>query len=200
MKYKILREDIVKTLIKFLDEVQFDAAGSKEKDDLYKVNFCSWAIQELLNSFGVSDGKVKSNKKNPKKKTRSDYIDETFLDWNLPEMSDKEFEKLVDTFDNFLRAWEKEYLKDNPQKKPKKKRPFKPSIIDIAQHCSLEEISDMLLDDLELTPEERFELYYTEHERVQRNKIPTYTLDEMLKKLKIGKQGSNDRDKGKQKK
>tara|TARA_Y100000310_G_scaffold240512_1_gene244338 strand:+ start:2438 stop:3022 length:585 start_codon:yes stop_codon:yes gene_type:complete len=185
MKYKILREDIVKTLIKFLDEVQFDAAGSKEKDDLYKVNFCSWAIQELLNSFGVSDGKVKSNKKNPKKKTRSDYIDETFLDWNLPEMSDKEFEKLVDTFDNFLRAWEKEYLKDNPQKKPKKKRPFKPSIIDIAQHCSLEEISDMLLDDPELTPEERFDLYYEEHERIQKENEPKFSLDDMCKKLKI---------------
>ena len=185
MKYKILREDIVKTLIKFLDEVQFDAAGSKEKDDLYKVNFCSWAIQELLNSLGVSDGKVKSNKKNPKKKTRSDYIDETFLDWNLPEMSDKEFEKLVDTFDNFLRAWEKEYLKDNPQKKPKKKRPFKPSIIDIAQHCSLEEISDMLLDDPELTPEERFDLYYEEYERIQKENEPKFSLDDMCKKLKI---------------
>ena len=59
----MLREDIVKNLVNFLDEVQFDAASSKEKDDLYKVKFCSWAINELLNSFNVSDGKVNSNKK-----------------------------------------------------------------------------------------------------------------------------------------
>ena len=97
-------------------------------------------------------------------------------------MSDKEFEKLVDTFDNFLRAWEKEYLKKNPQKKPKKKRP---SIRDIAQHCSLDEIRDMLLDNPELTPTERFDLYYQEHKRVKRKKVPKYTLDDMCKKLKI---------------
>ena len=43
----------------------------------------------------------------------------------------------------------------------------------------------MLKDDPELTPEERFELYYQEYERVQRDKIPKYTLDELCKKLKI---------------
>ena len=48
----------------------------------------------------------------------------------------------------------------------------------------------MLLDDPELTPQERFELYYGEHERVNRmkkKKEKTYTLDELLKGTKIGR-------------
>ena len=183
MKYKIITEELMKNLIDFLDEVQFDAAAENTPEDMHKVNFCNWAIQELLNSY---DGiiKNKGNKKypkTPKKKSRDDYVDETFMDWNLPDMSDKEFEKLVDQFDAFLRAWEKEYLKSNP----KKKDTFKPRIDDVAEHCSLDEIEDMLKDDPELTPEERFELYYQEYERVQRDKIPKYTLDELCKKLKI---------------
>ena len=63
MKYKIISADTIKNLIDFLDEIQFDAAGSKEKDDLHKVNFCSWAIQELLNSFNVSEGKINKKRK-----------------------------------------------------------------------------------------------------------------------------------------
>ena len=185
MKYKIIREDIIKNLIDFLDEIQFDAAKENSTEAHNQVNFCNWAINELINSYNVVTTKdfrkSKDDPKKPKKKSRDDYVDETFMDWNLPDMSDKEFEKLVDQFDAFLRAWEKEYLKSNP----KKKDTFKPRIDDVAEHCSLDEIEDMLKDDPELTPEERFELYYQEYERVQRDKIPKYTLDELCKKLKI---------------
>jgi len=189
MKYKVITEELMKNLVDFLDEVQFDAAAENTPEDMHKVNFCNWAIQELLNSF---DGylKPKGNKKypkKPKKKSRDDYIEETFLDWNLPDMTEEEFEKMVDNFDNFLRAWEKEYLKDNPQKKSKKRKPKKPKFEDIIQHCSLDEIKDMLLDDPELTPAERFELYYEEHKRVSRKKVKTYTLDQMLKGAKINR-------------
>ena len=189
MKYKIITEELMKNLIDFLDEVQFDAASENTPEDMQKVNFCNWAIQELLNSY---DGIIKykgSNKypKKPNKKSRDQYVDETFMDWNLPEMSDEEYKKLVDQFDAFLRGWEKEYLKDNKKKKPKKRDgdEWKPRIEDVAQHCSLDEIRDMLLDDPELTDHERFELYYEEHERVNRKKVKTYTLDQMLKGTKI---------------
>ena len=102
-------------------------------------------------------------------------------------MSDKEFEKLVDNFDNFLRAWEKEYLKENPDKKTKKEKTFKPRIEDVAEHCSLEEVRDMLLDDPELTPTERFDLYYEEHERVQKEKAikESKSLNVILKQLNL---------------
>ena len=114
------------------------------------------------------------------------------MDWNLPEMTDEEYEKLVDQFDDFLRAWEKNYLKENPKKKPKQKRkskeepkskkPYVPPFEDVAEYMSLEEIKEYLLDDDELTEEERFELYYEEHRRVQ-NKKNTVTYNKMLKNV-----------------
>jgi hypothetical protein len=170
-KYKLINEDTMKNLIEFLDEVQFDAATDGSVEDMHKVNFCNWAINELLNSPEACIKDMTDSKpKKPKKKSRDDYVDETFMDWNLPEMSDEDYEKLVDTFDAFLRGWEEEYYKNNPKKKPKQERPFKPQVEDVAEHCTLDEIKEMLLDDPELSDHERFELYYEEHVRVQKEK------------------------------
>jgi len=194
MKYKILSEEVVKNLIEFLDEIQFDAAADNSVEDMQKVNFCNWAINELINSYNVMAvkdiRKSKDDPKKPNKKSRDAYVEETFMDWNLPDMSDEEYEKLVDQFDAFLRSWEKGYNKENkknPKKKPIKDRPYKPKFKDVVEHCSLDEIKQMLLDDPELSDYERFDLYYEEHERVQREKEITYTLDELYKKLKINK-------------
>ena len=170
-KYKLIKEDTMKNLIEFLDEVQFDAATDGSTEDMHKVNFCNWAINELLNSPEARIKDVTDSKpKKPQKKSRDDYVDETFMDWNLPDMSDDDYEKLVDTFDAFLRGWEEEYYKNNPKKKPKHDRPFKPHLEDVAEYMSLEDIKEMLLDDPELTDHERFELYYEEHLRVQKEK------------------------------
>ena len=196
MKYKIISEDTIKNLIDFLDEIQFDAAKENTAEDMQKVNFCNWAINELLNSYNVMTmkdfRKSKDDPKLPNKKSRDQYVDETFMDWNLPEMSDKEYEKLVDQFDAFLRGWEKEYYKKNPKDKPEEDRKdkegkeWKPKFKDVVEHCSLEEIADMLIDDPELTDEERFELYYEEYERVN-NKEKGYTLDEICKEVGINR-------------
>ena len=137
-RFKLISEDLQKNLIEFLDEIQFDAAKNNTTEDMHIVNFCSWAIEELLNGF---DAQFRTKgKKSPQKKSRDTYVEETFMDWNLPEMTDEEYEKLVDQFDNFLRAWEKEYNKKNPNKKQIKERPFKPDMDDVAEYCSLEEI------------------------------------------------------------
>ena len=187
-KYKVISEDLQKNLIDFLDEIQFDAAQSKTTDDMHKVNFCSWAIKELLDSY---DGYMREE---PKKKSRDDYVDETFQDWIMPEMSDEEYEKLVDQFDAFVRGWEKEYNKKNPKKKNKRKQKksnFKPYIEDISEYMSLEEIKEYLLEDSELTDEERFDLYYEEHLREQKRKQQkkesrgAKPLDQIMKKLGI---------------
>ena len=186
-KYIIITKDLQKNLIDFLDEIQFDIACDDGKDSMHKVNFISWAIDELLSGHEAYFPK-------DSKKKRQDYVDETFIDWNLPEMTDEEYEKLVDQFDNFLRAWEKNYIKDNPKKKHKKKRkpneeskskkPYVPPFEDVAEYMSLEEIKEYLLEDDELTDEERFDLYYEEHRRVQKKKN-TVTYDEMLKNVGI---------------
>ena len=114
-KYKIISEEVIKNLVEFLDEIQFDAAKSESTEDMHKVNFCGWMIKELLNSYDgyLKEGKDKPSTK-PSKKSRDTYVEETFMDWNLPEMTDEEYEKLVDQFDNFLRKWEEKYYKENP--------------------------------------------------------------------------------------
>ena len=182
-KYKLISADTIKNLVDFLDEIQFDAAKHKDdKESMHIINFCNWAINDLLNSY---DAYVKSNNK----KSRQDYVDETFIDWNLPEMDDEEYEKLVDQFDNFLRNWEEKYYKKNPKKKPtqeKKSKPksdddFVPPFEDVAEYMSLDEIKEYLLEDEELTNEERFDLYYEEYRRVQ-DKKNSMSYDELLKK------------------
>jgi hypothetical protein len=188
MKYKIVSAEIISNLIDFLDEIQFEAAKLNTTDAHHQVNFCNWAINELLNSYNVMTASdLKGGKKKPKKKSRQDYVDETFIDWNLPEMTDEEYEKLVDQFDAFLRGWEKEYYKKNPKKKSKKRKPkFKPPHIDdVSQYMSLEEIREYLLEDPDMTDEEKFELYYQEWERINKKKEKTYSLNQILKGLEI---------------
>ena len=87
-KYIIITKDLQKNLIEFLDEIQFDIAGDDDKESMHKVNFISWAINELLSGYEAFFPK-------DSKKKRDDYVDETFLDWNLPDMSDEEYEKLI---------------------------------------------------------------------------------------------------------
>ena len=192
-KFKLISEDLQKNLIEFLDEIQFDAAtDGTDSESMHKINFCTWAIKELIESY---DAYVKGSGK----KSRQDYVDETFMDWNLPEMDDEEYEKLVDQFDSFLKGWEKEYNKNNPKKKTKKKtrkdlredKFNRPHIEDINQYMSLDEIKEYLLDDEELTPQERFDLYYDEHLREQRKKERrrlergAKPIDDIMKELNI---------------
>jgi len=130
----------------------------------------------------------------PQKKSRDEYLDETFMDWNLPKMDDEEYEKLVDQVDGFLRAWEKNYTKDDKKSKPtkerkdnpnyKSKKPYVPPFEDVAEYMSLNEIKDYLLEDEELTAEERFELYYEEHRRVEDTKSKKRAKKQMKTMLK----------------
>ena len=175
-KYILITRDLQKNLIEFLDEVQLEAAKLNTSENMHIVNFCSFAIEELLSGL---DAELK-NKSKPQKKSRDQYLDETFMDWNLPDMSDEEYNKLVDQVDGFLRAWEKEYQKDHPNE-PVQKRPYRPEVDDVMEYCSLEEIQDFLKDDPELTDDERFELYYDEREK-RRERKNSLSYEQLLKK------------------
>ena len=179
-KYILISKDLQKNLIDFLDEVQLEAAKLNTTDNMHIVNFCSFAIEELMNGF---DAYLKPKRK-PQKKSRDQYLDETFMDWNLPEMSDEEYNKLVDQVDGFLRAWEKEYQKGKPKKEPVQRKPYKPEVDDVLEYCSLDEIIDFLKDDPELTDEERFELYYDEREK-RREKKTGLTYEQLLKSANL---------------
>ncbi len=186
-RYKLISEDLMKNIIEFLDEIQFDAASSGDKDSMHKVNFCNFVINELMESYDAYIKDKPSDKKPPQKKSRDQYVDETFMDWNLPEMTDEEYEKLVDQFDAFLRGWEKKYNeknKDNPKKKPIQDRPYKPHVDDVMEYCTLKEIEEFLKDDPELSDQERFELYYDERER-RKPKEKGLTYNQLLKKAGI---------------
>jgi len=185
-RYILIPKDLQKNLIEFLDDIQIDAAKNNTHEDMHLVNYCSWAIEELLNGF---DAKFNDNKP-PQKKSRDQYLDETFMDWNLPEMDDEDYNKLVDQVDGFLRAWEKNYTKGDEKSKPKQKRkqnpnvkskkPYVPPFEDVAEYMSLEEIKEYLLEDEELSDEERFDLYYEEHRRVE-DKKDSISYEQLLK-------------------
>ena len=179
-KYILISKDLQKNLIDFLDEVQLEAAKLNTNENMHIVNFCSFAIEELLSGF---DAQLKPKRKPPQKKSRDQFLDETFMDWNLPEMDDEEYEKFVNQVDGFLRAWEKEYMKDNPNtpKEPIQDKDYKPHVDDVMQYCTLEEVLDFLKDDPELTDEERFELYYDEREK-RREKKSGMSYEQLLKK------------------
>ena len=175
-KYILISKDLQKNLIDFLDEVQLEAAKLNTNENMHIVNFCSFAIEELLSGL---DAELKKKHK-PQKKSRDQYLDETFMDWNLPEMSDEEYNKLVDQVDGFLRGWEKEYQKEHPNE-PIQKRPYRPEVDDVMQYCSLDEIVDFPKDDPELSDDERFELYYDEREK-RREKKSGLSYEQLLKK------------------
>ena len=188
MKYKLLQLTIVENLIAFLDEVQEETLmGNNSPEDKEKIRFCNWAIKKLLDAKDAIVTQTKNPDNEEKLVNRYDKIDEKFYDWKLPEdMSEKEFDKMLNQFDNFLRKWEEEYNKKHPDKpSPKRSQNFKPPHIDeIAEFMSLDEIKEYLLDDPELTDEERFDLYYEERER-ERERKNSMSYDELLRKSGI---------------
>ena len=196
-QYKMISDVVIENLLAFLDEIHYENLIEKDEEAMNKVNFCNWAMKELINSYTVISTPLdKKNKKDEKdNKKRDEIIDETFMDWKLPEMDDDEFEKLVGQFDAFIRGWEKEYNKknkNNPKKKPIQKRPYRPHVDDVMEWCSLEEVEEFLKDDPELTDYERFELYYDERER-RKPKEKGLSYEQLLKKAGISpKSGEED--------
>ena len=163
MKYKIISEDIINNLIEFLDEIQFDAAtDGHDHESMQKINFCNYMISELLNSY---DGYLAKGPKNSKRKSKDNYIEETLMDWNFPEMTEDEYDKLVDQFDAFFKGWKRETEGHKPKRKPNKS-----NIDKVVGHMPLEEIKEYLLDDDTLTNKERMDLYYEEYLREKRTK------------------------------
>ena len=175
MKYKIIPDDIVKNMIEFLDEIQFEAAASNNPEDLQRINFCNWIIGELMNGLDGfdTDDIPGSDKTKKKKKDRWDTIDSYREKYGMefPEdMSEEEWKKLIQQFDAFVEGWDKSYKKSNYKKS--------------GETNSLKNFERDLKIDQDLTPEEKFELYYSEHRRRQKDK-DGHSLKSMLKNLGI---------------
>ena len=196
IKFRIISEKVMRDLVEFLDEIQFEAAKGKGPEDIHIINLCNHLITQLINS---QEG-YNYHKLNKKKKEEEDIIFEF-----PPTMSDDEIDKILSEFDRFLHGWDKAYNKDKKKKsKDKKKKTdtfHRPHLDDVAQYMSLEEIKEYLIDDPELSDYERFELYYDEHCRVEREKQRrkeeknSTSYDKMLKDLGI--EGYNNERKNK---
>ena len=182
LKYKIIPDDIVKNLIEFLDEIQFEAASSNKADDLHRINFINWMISELMNGldgFDLEDSEDKDKLSTGDLMDRWDQIDSYRKDLRMdfPEdMSEEEWKKLIQQFDSFIDGWDKEYKKSNYRDKLKRN--------------GLKKFLSELRIDHELTPKEKFELYYEEHKSLKKEK-EAKSLAESLKKAGLKKPPGN---------
>ena len=182
MKYKIVPDDIVKNMIEFLDEIQFDAAKDNTPEALHKINFCNWMISELMNGldgFDLEDQDDKDKLSTGDLMDRWDTIDNYRKDigMDFPEdMSEEEWKKLIKQFDSFIDGWDKESKKSNYRDKAKRN--------------GLQKFLSELRIDHELTPKEKFELYYDEYRSIKK-KEEGKTLNQTLKKAGIKKPPGN---------
>ena len=182
LKYKIIPDDIVKNIIEFLDEIQFEAATSSKEEDLHRINFINWIISELMNGidgFDLEDEDEKDRLSTGDLKDRWDDIDSLHKDYRMdfPEdMSDEEWKKLIQQFDGFLDGWDKAYTKSNYKDK--------------AKRSGLKKFLTELKIDHELTNKEKFELYYDEYKSLKKQEEGK-TLKETLKKAGIKKPPGN---------
>ena len=182
LKYKIIPDDIVKNLIEFIDEIQFEAARSNSPDDLQRINFCNYLISELMNGidgFDLEDPDDKDKLSTGDLMDRWDKIDTYRKDLRMdfPEdMSEEEWKKLIKQFDSFIDGWDKESKKS--------------SYRDKAKRNGLKKFLSELRIDHELTNKEKFELYYDEHRSLQKEKEGK-SLKDSLKKAGLKKPPGN---------
>jgi hypothetical protein len=182
LKYKIIPDDIVKNLIEFLDEIQFEAATNSKPDDLHRINFINWMISELMNGldgFDLEDGEDKDRLSTGDLMDRFDKIDTYRKDLRMdfPEdMSEEEWKKLIKQFDSFIDGWDSAYKKSNYKDKAKR-------------HGLKKFLSELHLDH-ELTNKEKFELYYEEHKSLKKQ-AEAKSLRQSLKKAGLKKPPGN---------
>jgi hypothetical protein len=170
MKYKIIPADVVKSIIEFLDEVQFDAAESSTPEDYHKINFCNWIISELMNGVDgiVIDDKDEDNLKD-RKNTINKYRKELRADFP-DDMSEKEWKKLIRQFESFAKGLDKEIKRTTHKEK--------------AKEDTLKNFAKELKRDIDLTPEEKFELYYDEY-KIRKEEEDGISIDKLLDELGI---------------
>ena len=182
LKYKIIPDDVVKNLIEFLDEIQFEAASGNKADDLHRINFINWMISELMNGldgFDLEDQDDKDKLSTGDLMDRWDKIDSYRKDigMDFPEdMSEEEWKKLIKQFDSFIDGWDKAYTKSNYKDK--------------AKRGGLKKFLTELKIDHELTAKEKFELYYDEYRSLKKEE-ESKTLKQTLKKAGIKKPPGN---------
>ena len=163
MKYRLLDEETLGQMIDFLDSIQIEASKGKYKDDMDKINMCSYLISEIINSNEAME--IDDEEEDIKNMKKGDglYVD-------IPELNDKDWNKMIEQLDAFFAGWERSTNKkkrNNNKKNMNKKR-----------RDEVEEIDDSEEEYIP-TKHDKFEQYYLERE-MRRAIQEAKTMDEML--------------------
>ena len=165
MKYRLLDEETLGQMIDFLDTIQIEASKGKYKDDMDKINMCSYLISEIINANEAMEIDDEDDIENIKDLKKGDGL---FVD--IPELNDKDWNKMIEQLDAFFAGWEKSTNKkkrNNNKKNMNKKR-----------QDEVEEIDDSEEEYIP-TKHDKFEQYYLERE-MRRAIREAKTMDEML--------------------
>ena len=168
MKYRLLDEETLGQMIDFLDTIQIEASKGKYKDDMDKINMCSYLISEIINANGAMEIDDEDDIENIKDLKKGDGL---FVD--IPELNDKDWNKMIEQLDAFFAGWEKSTNKkkrNNNKKNMNKKRQDEVEEIDDSEEEYIPTIHD------------EFEQYYLERE-MKRAIKESKTMDEMLYNL-----------------
>ena len=168
MKYRLLDEETLGQMIDFLDSIQIEASKGKYKDDMDKINMCSYLISEIINANEAMEIDDDSDDIEDIKKGDGLYVDMP----DIQDMDEKDWNKMIEQLDAFFAGWEKATRKKKKRdiNKNKRKRKF---------------TEDTPKDDEEEyipTVHDKFEQYYLERE-MRRAVKEAKTMDEMLYNL-----------------
>ena len=168
MKYRLLDEETLGQMVDFLDAIQIEASKGKYKDDMDKINMCSYLISEIINANEAMEIDDDSDDIEDIKKGDGLYVDMP----DIQDMDEKDWNKMIEQLDAFFAGWEKATRKKKKRdiNKNKRKRKF---------------TEDTPKDDEEEyipTVHDKFEQYYLERE-MRRAVKEAKTMDEMLYNL-----------------
>jgi hypothetical protein len=182
VKYRIIPESLMRDLVEFIDEVQFEASKVDSVENHHLLNLCNYLISCLINSDAFTDEFGSDDDVEDVDKYGYDIPDDAidwessstdFTEYRFGDMSDEEYERMMNEADKLFRRYKKESSGKSKRINGNNKNSM-----------TLEQFKKELKKDKDLSPEEKFELYY--HERNKRkNKIISF--DSMIKKLGLKK-------------
>ena len=189
VKYRVIPETLMKDVVEFIDEMQFDASKLNTPESHHVINLCNYLISCLINSDSFNDDFDKDDEEgdegdfNPEEygyEIPDDAIDwesssTDYREYDFGDMSEEEYDRMMEDAEKLFKGYRDKY-------KGKTKR------VNGKSNMTLEEFKKELKKDRELTPEEKFELYYHERE-LRTNKLTSF--DSMIKKLGLKKSKKN---------
>jgi hypothetical protein len=168
MKYRLLDEETLGQMIDFLDDIQIEASKGKYKDDMDKINMCSYLISEIINANEAMEIDDEDDIEDIKNLKKGDGL---FVD--IPELNDKDWGKMIEQLDAFFAGWEKSTNK--------KKRNDNKKNMNKKRQEEVEEIDDSEEEYIP-TKHDKFEQYYLEREmkKTLKEAKEAKTMDEIL--------------------